>query len=75
MAEREWTPRLLAIHEAIVGMGMFQEPLEPSLVGLTLSQWQLERARRVLAALEALEPPLWEKMGYDERSIREGDLD
>lgn len=56
--DRKWTPVLLAINEAIVAMGSFQKPLDPSLIDLTFGEWQLERARRILAAVEAALPEL-----------------
>lgn len=42
---------LLAIDSAIVSMGSFQNPLEKELQGLTLGQWQFERAKRVAIAV------------------------
>jgi len=42
---------LQRVHSAIVAMGTFEDPLDPSLSRLTLSQWQLERAKRVVLAI------------------------
>ncbi len=48
-----WSDMALAIHNASVTMGIFGEPQDESLVGLTLGQWQEERARRMaLAAID-----------------------
>ena len=59
----EWTPELLAIHSAIVSMGTFAQPLDPSLDNVTLGAWQLERAKRVLSAISEVQAtPQWERV-------------
>lgn len=53
VSEPGWSDMLLDIHNAIVTMGTYAKPLESELVGLTTTQWDHERARRVAAAVLA----------------------
>lgn len=51
VGEPGWNDMLLDIHNAIVTMGTYAMPLESELIGLTTTQWDHERARRIAAAV------------------------
>lgn len=55
MSDSKWDELTLAVHNAILSCGTFQEP-PPGLTGLTLGEWELVRAKRVVAAVRAHEP-------------------